>query len=52
MQQLTNLGSLQELDLQYNNIQNLVLLDNSFPSLHTLHLSYNNIPKDDLFALG
>jgi hypothetical protein len=23
-----------------------------FPELHTLHLSYNRIPKDHLFSLG
>ena len=41
MHQLLNLVSLQELDLQYNAIDQLQLISGCFPSLHTLHLSYN-----------
>jgi Leucine-rich repeat (LRR) protein len=52
MQQLTNLVSLEELDLQYNNLNELTIPEESFPNLHTLHLSYDRIPRDHLFALG
>ena len=52
MHQLTNLSALEELDLQQNNLRELHLYENSFPHLHTLHLSYNRIPKDNLFTLG
>lgn len=52
MHQLTNLNALEELDLQQNNIRELHLFEDSFPHLHTLHLSFNRIPKDHLFALG
>ena len=36
-----NISSLQELDLQYNSIDQLQLVNGCFPNLHTLHLSYN-----------
>ena len=41
MHQLMNLVALQELDLQYNSIDNLQLVQGCFPNLQTLHLSYN-----------
>ena len=52
MHSLANLSALEELDLQYNQIDSLSLSDEMFPELHTLHLSYNRIPKDHLFSLG
>jgi len=41
MHQLINLTALQELDLQYNSVNQLQLEEGCFPNLHTLHLSYN-----------
>jgi len=44
--------ALQELDLQYNSIDELQLPMGCFPNLHTLHLSYNQIPPGHLQDLG
>lgn len=52
MEQLMNLVALQELDLQYNSIDALQLSMGCFQSLHTLHLSYNQIPPGHLQDLG
>jgi len=43
-----NLHALQELDLQYNSIDNLQLAVGCFPNLQTLHVSYNQIPPGHL----
>jgi len=48
MHQLMNLSALQELDLQYNTVDQLQLQMGCFPNLHTLHLSYNQIPPGHL----
>ena len=45
MHMLANLQALEELDLQYNSIDSLQLSQDMFIRLHTLHLSYNRIPK-------
>jgi Leucine-rich repeat (LRR) protein len=52
MHQLANLVALEELDMQYNNMTALQLLPDMFPQLHTVHLSYNKIPKEHLSDLG
>ena len=52
MSQLSNLVSLEELDIQYNNLDHLQLNSSSFPRLHTLRLSYNKIPPSHLIELG
>jgi Leucine-rich repeat (LRR) protein len=51
MQMLSNLSALEELDLQYNNIDMLQLSPEMFPQLHTLHLSYNKVPTKHLSDL-
>lgn len=48
---------MEELDLQYNNIDHLDLLSNPhialpFPQLQTLHLSYNKIPPGHFLQLS
>ena len=50
--QLKNLLSLQELDIQYNNLTFLQIFQNSFVHLHSLNLSYNKIPPGHLAELG
>ena len=50
--QLLNLVSLEELDLQYNNIEQLHLNQGCFPKLHTLILSYNKVPAGQLAEMG
>ena len=52
LHQLMNLVALQELDLQYNSIDQLQLVDGCFPNIQTLHLSYNQIPPGHLQDLG
>ena len=42
--QLFNLVSLQELDIQYNNISQIHLNQGCFPKMQTLILSYNKVP--------
>jgi len=44
MQQLANLVAIEELDLQYNNIDHLELVQGTFQKLLTLRLSYNRVP--------
>jgi Leucine-rich repeat (LRR) protein len=51
MHMLSNLSALEELDLQYNNIDMLQLSPEMFPQLHTLHLSYNKVPTKHLSDL-
>ena len=52
MHMLYNLTALEELDLQYNNIDMLQLSPEMFPQLHTLHLSYNRVPSKHLSNLA
>ena len=52
MHNLMNLANLQELDVQYNQMDSLQLIPGCFPQLHTLHLSYNKIPPGHLTTLG
>jgi hypothetical protein len=59
LHQLVNLVSLEELDLQYNEIDAIQLsavgitgMTSFFPNLHTLHLAYNNIPPGHIPQLG
>ena len=52
MHQLTNLTALEELDLQYNNMDELQIPQDAFPCIHTLHLSFNRIPREHLCTLG
>ncbi len=56
LEQLLNLQALEELDLQYNNIEGLSLPANPetphFPKMQTLHLSYNKIPPGHLLQLA
>ncbi|CDW85027.1 leucine rich repeat family protein [Stylonychia lemnae] len=49
--QLINLQNLEELDLQYNNLDNIQLQEGVFPQLAILHLSYNKIPPSHLQQL-
>lgn len=44
LSQLLNLTSLEELDAQYNNLDQIQLNEGCFPKLSTLKLSYNKIP--------
>ena len=39
-----NLEGLEELDMQYNQMQNIKLKASSFLNLKALHLSYNRVP--------
>lgn len=41
---LVNLENIEEIDLQYNNIESLDLIEPSFHKLKYLHLSFNRIP--------
>lgn len=47
-----NIQSLEDLDIQYNNLSHLKLTAGCFPQLHTLRLSYNKIPPSHLVELG
>lgn len=50
--QLLNLVSLKELDIQYNNINQIQLNQGCFPKMATLILSYNKVPAGQLAELG
>lgn len=52
MQQLSNLIAIEELDLQYNNIDHLELPQGSFQKLVSLKLSYNRIPPAQIAELS
>jgi len=52
MSQLSNLVNLEELDIQYNNLDHLSLNSGSFPRLCSLKLNYNKIPPSHLVELG
>lgn len=59
LEQLVNLTALEELDLQYNNLDHVDFTfvhsqsqGEPFPGLQTLHLSYNKIPPGHLLQLA
>ena len=52
LSQLVNLTSLEELDIQYNNLSFLAINSDNFPHMHTLKLSYNKIPPSHIIELG
>jgi Leucine-rich repeat (LRR) protein len=52
IEQLANLTNLVELYIQFNQIDSLNISENMLPQLEKLHLSYNNIPANNLVALG
>ena len=48
VEQLANLTNLVELFIQFNQIDSLHITEGMFPQLEKLHLSYNNIPANNL----
>lgn len=48
IEQLANLTNLVELFIQFNQIDSLHITEGMFPHLEKLHLSYNNIPANNL----
>lgn len=52
VEQLANLTNLVELFIQFNQIDSLRVVEGMFPQLERLHLSYNNIPANNLACLG
>ncbi|XP_051882458.1 X-ray radiation resistance-associated protein 1-like [Pristis pectinata] len=44
--------ALRDLDLSANGLQNLLVISQDFPHLEVLNLSYNNVSKEDILALG
>jgi len=52
LEALTNLAAIEELDLQYNNLDHLEVQRDCFQQLHTLRLSYNKIPASHLSELA
>lgn len=52
VEQLANLTNLVELFIQFNQIDSLHITEGMFPQLEKLHLSYNNIPANNLPWLG
>jgi hypothetical protein len=52
IEQLANLTNLVELYIQFNQIDSLNIAEGMFPQLEKLHLSYNNIPANNLVNLA
>lgn len=50
--QLFNLVNLQELDIQYNNIDLVQIGQGCFPKLQTLVISYNKVPATHIAEFG
>jgi len=48
IEQLLNLVNIEELDMQYNNLDHLELQPQAFPLLQVLRLSYNKIPPSHI----
>jgi Leucine-rich repeat (LRR) protein len=48
IEQILNLSSLVELNVQYNSIDHIYLPPEAFPNLEVLNLSYNKIPPSHI----
>ena len=52
LQQLAPLAAIQELDLQYNQLDQLTIPEGAFQDLYTLHISYNKVPPGHLIEFA